>query len=450
MVAPWAVRDSRPNLILITIDALRTDCVGAYGSKAGLTPNLDAFAQQASRYEEAYTNSPWTLPSFGAMFTSLLPSECGLKAPLQKSFGWYARDAALPPGVPLLSERLHSVGYATAAELTNPFLGPERGWSRGFDSFRNEGGKRETPPLLPPAEEITRRSREWLRLNRRRPFFFWVHYLDTHVPYLAPTPAPLERTHYPKRWSANRSYWESWIQGSDPATREQYTRFFRLMYGEEVRYTDQWVGELLRGIKSMGLWDSSLIVITADHGEGLLEHGAVDHGDSLHQEVLSVPLLVKWPKGTAADKRVGQQVALADVGATLLQFARWPGADGLELPPLPRRNAAKGQEVYSEALLYGDEQTALTTPDHRVIYHPYAAAPEDAFEVYDRRRDPKELHNLASEGTAPDLRARLKHLTQLAQGAAEKWWAITGWGAWETTVPERSQRELRSMGYVGR
>jgi len=456
--APIRLPDKRPNLVLITIDALRTDHLGAYGSKAGLTPNLDAFAKEASRYDAAYASSPWTLNSFGALFTSLPPSECGLKPPLRESFEWYKRFAALPADMPLLSERLRPAGYATAAELTNPFLASERGWSRGFDSFRNEGGKIATGSPSPLAELVTRRSLEWLRLNRRKPFLFWVHYLDLHVPYQAPTPPPPARSLYPRNWVADRGFWEASIRDQDAATRARYRHFLRLMYQEEVRYADRWVGELLKGIKSAGLWNSSLIVISTDHGETLLDRGAFDHGESMHGEVLSVPLLVKWPRDTEADRRMGQVVALASLGTTFLAFAHSPDVAAVKAPPLPRRNASTGEEVYSEGIFYGDEHTSLTTDSYRVIYHPYAAG-ADLFEVYDRRRDPEELKNLAGRaGSQPpvhqdvvsDLCTRLKHLTDHAQAAAEEWWARRGGGLPNAPLPESSERELRSMGYVGR
>jgi len=441
--------DSRPNLLLITIDALRTDHVGAYGSTAGLTSNLDAFAQEATRYDAAYVSSPWTLMSFGAIFTSRPPSECGLKVLPNESAKRCTFGQRLSQRTPLLSEKLAGLGYATAAELTNRFLDSERGWARGFDCYRNESSSESSPREAALAQPVTQHAREWLSLNRREPFFLWVHYLDLHGPHETPGMREKLESQYPEEWAAGRLQWLREMRSEEQATRSRYQEFCRGKYAEGVRYVDRWVGELLEEIRAAGIYDDSLIVITADHGEELFDHGGFEHGHSMHEEVLAVPLLVKWPKGVAADRWVGQTVAVMDLGHTFLEFAEAPEASRPGWRSLPRRDGAQGTEVYAEGILYGDEQTALITDDYKVIYHPHDSSAGGRFEVYDRRTDRQERHDLADTGAAGELCARLKKRTEAAQAAAVTWYHTAEKESRELTLSEKAKRDLRSLGYVG-
>jgi len=439
--------DHRPNLVLITIDALRTDHLGAYGSSRGLTPNLDAFAEEATRYDSACASSPWTQTSLGALFTSLPPSACGLKIPGPRPGAWRAGYAKLPEDRALLSEHLHRARFATAAVVTNVFLEPDWGWTRGFEYFRNEGGVDGDNADRAHAQTLTENALAWLRLNWRQPFFLWVHYLDPHCPYLSPdTPAEL-RARYPADWVARKDRWPPGLETAPPDTRALYQRFCREMYAQEVRYVDRWVGELLRGLRAQGTYDNSLIVITADHGEELFDRGQLDHGHSMHEELLSVPLLVKWPRGVTAADRVTRTVPLMHVAGTLLHFAQAPALNGSD-QALPMRDGGPRAEVYSEAILYGTEHTALTTDDYRVIYHPYDPSAAEWFEVYDRRRDRLERRDLADTEAASDLRTRLKLLTEEAAQTAARIGA--GPGRREFMLPQGMKRRLESLGYLGK
>jgi arylsulfatase len=434
-------------MIFITVDALRADHVGAYGSKAGLTPNMDAFARDATQYDDACVSAPWTMPSLASVLTGLSPSECGMKAALEENTGWFYQDAVLPKDAPLITERLRSVGYTTAAELTNPFLQKSRGWARGFDHFRNE--TMEGAPDASRAKQMTREALRWLRARPKQPFFFWVHYLDPHTPYDAPTTPKALLSQYPRMWQADRPKWYDQIRYMNDDLQSRYQLFCRKMYAEEVRYADRWLGELLKGIKAAGLYDNSLIVISADHGEELFEHGEFAHGHSMHREVLHVPLLVKWPQGVRADRRIRQTVSVSGLAGTFLDVGRAQSATR-RLPGLPRRAVGKGAEVYSEAALYGKEQTALTIDRYRVIYHPYAKSARNQFEVYDRGKDPRERKNLVRTSAASSLRARLKQLTDKAHAEARKRYGADRKRSPRRVLTEKEKRQLRSLGYLGK
>jgi len=439
--------DHRPNLVLITIDAQRADYLGAYGSSRGLTPNLDAFARDATRYDCAYASSPWTLTSLAALFTSLPPSGAGLKTPHQKTGAWYRPAAKLPEDRALLSELLQRAGYATAADLTNVFLESDRGWTRGFDYYRNEGGADGTNSDNAIARTLTRNGLAWLTLNWRQPYFLWLHYLDPHCPYSSPDTPEALRARYPEHWVARRDRWYYGIRNAPAKEQALFKQFCRDMYAEEVRYADKWVGELLRGLKARGMYDDSLIVITADHGEELFDRGGMDHGHSLHEEVLHVPLLVKWPKGVAADRVVTHTVPMRFIAGTLLQLAKAPALNGAN-QALPMRNSQAASEVYSEGLLYGTERTALTTDKYKIVYHPYEGSGNDQFEVYDRSSDRRERHNLASTNAASDLRHHLRALTEGADRTAAQVTSDPTVGA--LNISDDAKRRMRSLGYLGK
>ena len=444
--------DGRPNLVLITIDALRADHVGVYGNANGLTPNLDAFAREATQYDAAYASSPWTLPSFGAVLTSRPPSECGLKIAAAESHTWYTGEAALPKRVPVLSEQLRRAGYGTAAELTNPFLARKRGFARGFDDFRNEDSS-DVGSLLTRntarAHTVTENTSLWLQMNRRQPFFLWVHYLDPHAPYESPDTPEEVRAKYPEEWHTGRLYWYDHMQGRPQQAKAQYAEFCRAMYAEEIRYADRWVGELLAELRRLGLYENSLVVITADHGEELFDHNGFEHGHTVHEELLRVPLLVKWPAGWEAAGHLARIVGLVDLAPTFLAAAEAEPMEGMRGRVLPLRHDPSAGEVYSEALLYGTEQTSLTGGDYKVIYRPYAGEEEPSFKVYQRGRDRSEHDDLGETKVAAAAKERLRAYTAAARAAARGWHPDVGAGGSASQLDEQTRRKLRALGYLG-
>ncbi len=437
----------RPNLILITIDALRTDHLGVYGNREGLTPNLDAFATEATRYDAAYVSSPWTLTSFASIMSSRSPSQCGLKLTTPRMHNWYLYSAKLPESVPLLSEQLQQTGYTTAAELTNCFLTDERGWERGFSYFRNEDGP-ALGAILTRADEVTHNTLAWLWLRPRQPFFLWVHYLDPHVPYNSPdTPAEL-RAQYPGDWLTRREYWYTTMRYRDKETKARYAEFCRKMYTEEVRYTDRWLGKLLTGIKRTGEWDRSMIVIASDHGEELFDHGEFEHGHTMHEELLRVPLLIKWPKGVMADARIPQVVSMLDLAPTFTELAGSPQLPGAVGRPLPRKSGDKGEAVYSEGILHGPEQTALTTDSYKVIHRPNNPLAGEMYLIYNRKVDCQESAALDEKETAP-LKARLIAQERAAMEAARKWKVSNQQEFRGIDLSHATREKLKDLGYIG-
>ena len=283
-----------PGVLLITIDTLRADHLGCYGYRRGATPAMDGLAKQAAKFEHAFAPVPLTLPSHAALLTGTYPLYNGVRD--QPGF-------RLPDDIPTLAEDLARAGYATAAVLGSPVLSRRFGLSRGFDEYDDrfdastEDQEAGLPNIKRPAETVVRLALAWLDSRPAgKPFLLWLHFYDPHLPYRAPEPFR--------------------------------SRFADRPYDGEIAYTDWALGRLFAGLRSRGLFDSTVITLTADHGEGLGDHGESTHGYFIYDSTLRVPLLVK-----AATE--------APAVAPLLGAARLEQALALhQAPPIPLNGGA--------------------------------------------------------------------------------------------------------------
>jgi arylsulfatase A-like enzyme/tetratricopeptide (TPR) repeat protein len=248
-----------PGVLLLTIDTLRADHLGCYGYRHGATPTMDGLAKQAAKFEHAFAPVPLTLPSHAALLTGTYPLYNGVRD--QPGF-------RLPDDIPTLAESFTRTGYATAAVLGSPVLSRRFGLSRGFDEYDDRFGasteeqEAGLPNIKRPAETVVRLGLAWLDSKPAgKPFLLWLHFYDPHLPYRAPEPFR--------------------------------SRFADRPYDGEVAYTDSALAMLFAGLRSRGLYDSTVIALTADHGEGLGEHGESTHGYFIYDSTLRVPLLVK-------------------------------------------------------------------------------------------------------------------------------------------------------------
>jgi len=473
-----------PNVLLITVDALRADRLGAYGNRAELTPNLDAFARDAVVFENAYASAPWTGASMGSMWTSAYPSELGL-VPRDRRERQARFEGGLLTPQPTLAEMMRAAGYTTAAELVNPQIRRDRGFDRGFIRFRNPddfaGAKARVLPRLgryenwfvhtslgllladalyeepryyraagvkrEDARRLVHDAWTWLDRQEARPFLLWMHLMDTHVPYDPPHKSAATRAAFPQPpFEPTPQFYKDLVwQSITLGDRE--TRYLQALYDDEVRHADRWIGWLLDNLRRGGLYDDTLIIVSADHGEEFWEHGGYEHGHSLNDEVLHVPLLVKFPHGQYAGRRTPSQVGLIDLLPTVLEVAglNTPrGMRGRSLASQARagQDAPGDRELFMEATLYGEELKALRTARYKVIFH----AQSHDIEVYDLHADPGEHHNLASDPQA--AAGERRRLMKLARASAQRtaWW--TKFGQQAPPLDERSLERLRSIGYT--
>jgi arylsulfatase A-like enzyme len=299
----------KPNLVLISIDSLRSDHVGTYGYARNTTANLDRLARDGVVYEQAVSASSWTLPSHMSLLTGLAPSVHGV----------VSRDHKLGKGTQYLPELLARSGYETRGIVTWWFVSRLFGFDRGFDTFRFV--------KLASAGEVVDQALAAIDTARTQNQFLFLHLDDVHWPFEPPDEF-LEAFGEPPGDIASLN--ELGSKGIAPT--EKQVDDLRQLYDCEIAYVDRELGRFFEGLKSAGLYESSLIVVTSDHGEAFYEHGQWRHGDSLYEEVLRVPLIVKWP-GSSVRGRVATPVSSTSVFRTFLDAAEVeieaPGLAGL-------------------------------------------------------------------------------------------------------------------------
>ncbi len=364
-------QDGSPvNVILIGVDTLRPDHMGCYGYDRNTTPNIDKLARSGTLFENAVAPSPWTLPSFASVFTSLYPSQHG------------ATGAKFPMGdtFPTLAELLKAQGYATGAIINAPYLKVRYGVGRGFDFYSM------TPPEGRFADGTTRDALEWIEHVPDRPFFMFLHYFDPHLPYAPPAPydtvfnsdyrGRLQKSYNPRRLPSYRVDHFKEMKAIPPEDWNQ----IKSLYDGEVAFTDEAIGELIEGLRDRRLLKETLIIFISDHGEEFFDHEGFEHGHSLYNELISVPMIFSLPGRLPERERIGRQVRLIDVAPTvldLLGFGSHPDFEGVSLRPLldgERSVTATASPVlppelaYSESILYGTEQKSLIAYPWKLIY----------------------------------------------------------------------------------
>jgi arylsulfatase A-like enzyme len=416
----------RPNILLIVVDTLRWDRLTPYGYGRATTPEIARWiAGSGIVVEEAYSQAPWTLPSVISYLTGRYPGE--LLSSEVASFG-------IPEGVPTLAERLARLGYTTGAFVANPTLHAGAGFARGFETFY-------VPPAVVESlhlhgDELNRRALPWLEAHRDRPFFLYLHYIDPHDPYDNPDVVDGRSPFFPGYRGPVRGDWVHGIYSGAltlPDPRNDVAHLSAL-YDSEVRYVDRLIGALLASLPAEVLAET-LIVLTSDHGEELYDHGGWKHGQTLYEEQIHVPLLLRWDGGLPAGKRLQGTVRLLDLMPTLAAAAgggpdpSWDGVDLLPAltgsAPLPRRPAfaqhLSGGPLRAAAV---SEQEKLILFNPREPYQPADALWEhlwkkdlqrlERIELYDLAKDPRERANRAA--AAP---ARVRRLAPVLHGHLE-------------------------------
>ena len=353
-----------PSVVLVSIDTVRSDRIGAYGARDAGTTTLDGIAAEGVRFEKAFAAAPLTLPSHATLMTGLYPPHHGVR---HNGIFRLASDKTT------LAERFHDAGFATGAVVGAVVLDARLRARPGLRPLRRRLRRRAGQGLRDGLPGAPRRpgDRRGTALARRvdRPFFLWVHYYDPHADYEPPPP-------YDERFRGRP-------------------------YEGEIAYVDAAVGRLLDGLRASGRLERTVVAVTSDHGESLGEHGERTHSYTLYDATLSVPLLLRGP-GVPHGKSVPGVVSLASVAPTLLALAGLPPlpeADGADLRARFDGGAADG-EAYAESLATQLDHGwaplhALRTP----LLH-YVRAPRP--ELYDVAADPRERRNLLSEGPRPE------------------------------------------------
>ena len=406
--------DGSPNVLLVTIDTLRADRVGAYGARSPATPILDRLAADGVLFEEATVEVPLTRPSHASILTGKHPFQHGIR----DNFSF-----PLDAGHLTLAEALRARGYATGGFVAAFMLNRQSGLDHGFDAFDDDFGRAgDASTLLAEhqrnAGEVERRAGPWIERAAAgaRPFFAWVHFYDPHSPYTPPPP-------YAARY----------------ATRP---------YDGEVAYTDEILGRLLARLDRLGIRERTLVVVTSDHGEGLGEHGEAEHGFFVYDTTVRVPLIMRWPGMFAGGSRTRVLARSIDLMPTILDLVAGGSAVKGALPGRSLVYALRAPDspdtdgvAYAESLFPRFHFDCAELRAIRQGGWKYIEAPRP--ELYDLTRDPGERNNRhSSEGRrAAGLRSRL--LDTLG-GSPES--AVVGLA--NPKLDPETLRRLASLGYV--
>ena len=452
-----AGRAGPPNVLLISIDTLRADRLGVYGHHLPTSPRMDRLARRGVRFRDATVPWPRTWPAMASMLTGTYPSTNGVR---------FRPRRALPTENETLAEALRSAGYATGAVVANVNLGRDFAFDQGFEHFveswqeaaqgRAQSAKDKSLPgwvkQYTNATIVTDAGIDLLdRLAVREPFFLWLHYMDTHGPYLPPD-------RYASLWTDEyesqvvpmhripRYQWQFDEEGKPIADLAHY----EAQYDREIRYLDDEIGRLLDDLERRALTDETLVVLTADHGESLREHREyLRHGGSPYQPEARVPLAFVLPGRIAAGRVVDAPVALLDLKPTVLELIGVPSnavAQGQSLVSTIDGAGAPAEYIFLES--GWDDETQLVarrgrwklvqlrTPRDRRRFR------RTEFELYDLEADPGETTDVS--GGHPAVVAELR-------AALAQWVRNTpryGGESEEAALDEDTRKMLRALGYA--
>lgn len=411
--AYWWTRSPAPapmNVVLITLDTLRADHLGAYGATTVRTPHLDRLASQGVVFDQVMTTAPLTLPAHSSIMTGQFPPRHGVR----DNGGFF-----LGPEQVTLAEILSGSGYQTGATVGAFVLDSKWGLDQGFAAYQDDFDLTNVKAMSlasvkRPGNEVVDLALKWMDGVADQRFFAWMHLYDPHAPYESPEPYRSDYRGHPYRGA--------------------------------IAFTDAQVGRVFDFLEARGLADNTIVVVTADHGEGLGEHGEETHGFFVYESSMRVPLIVHAPGRGLSPRRVTQPVRSVDIMPTVLDLVgvALPGpVEGRSLLPLMRGDVTEmALDGYGEAMYplhhYGwSELTAMRSDRYKLIDAPRP-------ELYDLERDPGELTNLfdtrrsVADAMLRQLRDRKQAMAADAPEAPDT----------EDVDPETRAR-LAALGYVG-
>lgn len=457
-------RARRPNVLLITLDTVRADHLSLYGYGRQTTPHLDEFARQATVYHQAVAAASWTAPSHAAMMTGIYALRHGVRYDYpQMQLGH------LPPWAPTLAETLHQEGYQTAAVVANhAYLAAEIGFGRGFDVYEVpttpvvlEGSRMPSAlrsarlrlmgltgadlPYVDSGTVVERMERLLDAVRSAQPAFLFMNVMDAHFPYNPPAPFK-NRFLTPKaEWTSAR-YYETvrQVDSEERGLTELEKTELMAAYDSGIAYADQQLSELFRALRARGLWDNTMIIVTADHGEVFGERSLMEHGVSVYEDQVHVPLIVKYP-GQRQRQDVMVPVSLVDLYPTVLDVLKLPAPRWLAGVTLRAADKLAERPVYAEAYPLWQKWGVLPRflDGERAVFRgswKLVLSEKGRRALYDLKADPDELND--AQGRQPAQTAELEHLLRS--------WTLNFRKQGEDLKglsPEAVER-LKSLGYV--
>lgn len=426
---PMKYRDH--NLVFISFDALQAAHVSCLGYERKTTPNLDAFAAQSFLFEKNYSVASWTVPASMTWFTGVYPSEHGLT----NKFKTYnaavqhpARLAELAPDLRTLAQVLKQQGYATAGFTGNAGVSGDFGFAQGFDVYDHERKK------FGSFERSIPKALQWVKECRGQKFFLFLHGYDVHG-QCTPTGGFdyrfVDRTYDGKFTGSQQEQEllrEEGLEKGRVTMRDADVKFWRAIYDEKIQHADARLGDFLKQFEKLGLREKTLFVITSDHGTEFYEHGRFDHGFSLYNEQLHVPLIIRLP-GQQSSKAIDERVSSIQVMPTILDLLDVPLTDSLSQQMRGDSLVAAMQgnhtprDIFSETNYreYTFQRSIIDPAGWKLIY----TLETDRRQLFHLDRDPAEADDvsMAESALADELQARLfAHWKSLGHDlTAQRW-----------------------------
>ncbi len=434
-----------PNVIVALVDTLRADRLGCYGANPSPSPTLDGFAAEGIVVADAVAQSSWTLPSVASLLTGRHPRHHGVVGarfrrgdrddgdPVDRGL---ADPTFLADALPTLAETAQAAGITTMAVSTNPLVSRDTNLAQGFETFITLEKEREHEP--PGASEVNRVFLDWVQNNVQYRFLAYLHYMDVHGPYKPPPayrpPPPPDAHEAVVAGEIDRVQRALLSPGARGISAAELAHL-RALYDGQIRHWDEEFGRLLAGLAAAGVRGSTIVIVTADHGEGFLEHGHLKHGVTLYDELLRVPLVIQGPGVRRGRLDVlGQGIDLFPTVAGLLGLGVPEGLLGQNLLATPTDRRAISETRWGFGPEGGTDLVAMRSRAWKLVYAPATGR----FAFYDLVLDP---------GEAVDRMRERADATALARELV----------AWERTPPLAPSSNgaaagiedaLRALGYL--
>jgi arylsulfatase A-like enzyme len=457
-----------PNIILIVMDTVRADHLSIYGYERDTTPNLGALAKEATLYRRAISSSDVTLSTHASLFTGMYP----------RRHGAHMKPPEYPYGRPLsgdfetLAEVLSKEGYSTLAVISNylylsaqfgfvqgfqyyDFRQPTRFLKRGpafylraaiFEIFKKLSPRVAFDKQYKNAEEINAHVFRVLdkSMATPRPFFLFINYMDAHIPYIPPPPFDGLYPGKMRSFTTEREYAliKDVMKLKRKITDEEY-RHLVSQYDGGIAYLDSQIMKLMERLKSLDLYDKSLIIVTSDHGEAFGEKNLIDHGHSVYQNQIHVPLIIKYP-GMVQGKVVNELVSSVDIMPTILTMLGVKVPDGVQGQSLLSSAGDQKRIVLAESYPY-----ALLLQRHSRFHRIQRAILSGSMKLIKSTNGEVELYNLAEDpNEETNLYGKNAESREL-EGLLDRWLRETG-EAPNPKVDKRTLERLKSLGYVNK
>ncbi len=421
------------NVLIVGYDTVGAKHVSSLGYDRKTTPNFDALAKEGTLFSQAYSTAPWTVPSFVSTFTSLYPSQHKV---VNKYTAFNAQQQVITkldnvaPGTQTLAQQFKNQGYITGAFTGDSGAGSQFGNGKGFDVYY------EPTPFGSIGDSATQ-AEQWLKQNPNKKFFMFLHGYDAHGQTKVPVDYPKQGKFVPKDYTGSLTgsakeeadLREKQLTQNLPLNEQDFA-FLNGIYDSKISDGDDRFGKFWEAFSAMGLDKNTVVVMLSDHGEEWGEHGGVDHGHTLYNELVHVPLAIKVP-GVDSKTKVGQRVSLLDVAPTILDITKLQAdaayrsqLQGKSLVPLMKGQEEKSADIYIETdYLDFTHKRGVITPDG----WKYIITMENGKEeLYYLKKDPGEKDNKATSekdrSTLEELRAKVrKHISEMGDNPDKQW-----------------------------